>query len=196
MRREWYWALFAAGAFAVGVLGAESYARLAAPGLAAAATLIAGAHPWTVHEVTVVREGPGRSSVLRVQGEVRKQSSDPAPATIVVGRIAVGEVVEVPVVFWTLLLLWPARDGRERWLRAAVGVPVFLALEIAFAGCQLLWPMADASAVLAGDPDPLPLWERCSRFLEAGGGFVLSAASALFTVAAVQWHRRPRELRP
>jgi hypothetical protein len=195
MRHEWYWALVAAGAFAAGALGAESYARLAAPGLAEAATLIAGSHPWKIREVGVIREGPGESAVLRIIGEVRRRREDPAPAAIVVGRVAVGEVVEAPMVFWTLLLVWPARDRRERWLRAALGAPVFLGLEIALAVCQLLYALADASADLAGYPDPLPLWERYSRFLEAGGGFVLSAAAALLTVAALQWYRRPRELR-
>jgi hypothetical protein len=195
MRREGCWALAAAGAIAAGVLGAESYARLAAPGLEAAARLIAAAHPWTVREVAVIREDGAQTAVLRLIGEVRRQSEDPAPAAIVVGRVTVGEVVETPVVFWTLLLVWPARDGRERWLRAALAIPVFLGLEIALTVSQLLYGMADASAELAGYPDPLPLWERCSRFVEAGGGFVVSAAAAILTVAALQWYRRPRELR-
>jgi hypothetical protein len=195
MRREWGWALVAAGALGAGTLGAESYAQLAAPGLAAAATLIAGSRPWKIRDVAVTREGPGRSAVLRIRGEVRRSRSDSAPAAAVVGRVTVGEVVETPMVFWTLLLLWPARDTRERWWRAVLGIPVFLGLEIALTACQLLYAMADASAVLAGDPDPLPLLERCSRFLEAGGGFVLSAAGALLTVTALQWYRRPREVR-
>jgi hypothetical protein len=195
MRREWKWALIATGAIAAGACGAESYARLVAPGLAAVATMVASFHPWRIDDLAVVGGSPGRSAVLRMRGEVRRQRSDPLPAVIVVGRVAVGEVIEAPIVFWTLLLLWPARDGRERWLRAALGVVVFLGLEIAFA-CELLYPMADASAVLAGDPDPLPFWERCSQFVEAGGGFVLSAAAALLTVAALQSYRRRRELRP
>jgi hypothetical protein len=195
MRREWRWALVAAGALTAGALGAESYSRLTAPGLAAVATLIAGSHPWRIRDVEVTREGPGQSAVLRIRGEVRRNRSDAKPAAIVVSGVSVGEVIQTPVVFWTLLLLCPARDARERWWRAAVGAPVFIGLEIAFAACQLLYAMAHASALLAGDPNPLPLWERCARLIEAGGGFVLSAAAALLTVAVLQWYRRPRERR-
>jgi hypothetical protein len=61
---------------------------------------------------------------------------------------------------------------------------VFLALEAATTGCQLLHSMAEASAILAGE-DPVTFWERWSRFLEAGGRFVLEVATALVTVAAV-----------
>ncbi len=192
MPREWSWALVAAGACAVGALGAESYARLAAPGLAGATTLLAGSHPWTVREVAVRREGPGGAAVLRMVGEVRRQGADTAPAAVVVCRIAVGEMVQAPLVFWTLLLLWPAQHARERWLRAALGVPVFLAVAIALAACHTLYAFADASAGLAGDPDPLTFAQRVSEFVEAGGGFVLEVVAALLTVAVSQRHGRPR----
>jgi hypothetical protein len=192
MQREWLWAFAAAGAFAAGVVGAESYARLVAPAFTAAATLIASAHPWTVREVVVTREGPGQAAVLRLTGEVRRYGGDPKPAALVLARVAVGEVIETPLIFWTLLLLWPAGDVREWLLRAALGVGVFLGLEIALTGCQLLHSLADASAVLEGDRAGLSLWGRWSRFIEAGGGFVLEVSAALLTVAAVQRLRRPR----
>jgi hypothetical protein len=191
MRPEWSWALAAAGAFAVGVLGAESYARLAAPVFRESAALMTGALPWTVREVMVSREGAGQAAVLRLTGEVRRDGGDPEPGAVVVSRVAVGEAVEVPVIFWTLLLLWPARDARERLVRALLGLPVFLGLAITLTTCQLIHPMAQASAILAGDSDPVTPLERWSRFVESGGGFVLEVAAALFAVVAARRLRPP-----
>jgi hypothetical protein len=192
MRPEWSWVLAAAGAFAVGALGAESYARLAAPVFGKAAALMTGDLPWRVRGVSVSREGAGQSAVLRLTGEVRRYGGDPEPGAVVVSRVAVGEAVEVPVIFWTLLLLWPARDTRERLVRALLGVPVFLGLAIGLTTCQLIHSMAQASAILLGDSEPVTPLERWSRFIESGGGFVLEVAAALLAVAIAQRLRWPR----
>jgi hypothetical protein len=71
-------------------------------------------------------------------------------------------------------------------IRLGAGIPVFLVLEAATTGCQLVHSMAQASAILAGQPDPLTVWERWSRFLEAGGRFALEVGAALITVTAVR----------
>ena len=93
-----------------------------------------------------------------------------------------GEVIETPLVFWTLVLLWPARTARQRVWRVAAGLPLFLALEAVTTGCQLVHPLAEASALLAGEQDPITVWEYWSRFLEAGGRFGLEVAAALLAV--------------
>jgi hypothetical protein len=72
---------------------------------------------------------------------------------------------------------------RRRLACLALGIPVFLALEASTTGCQLVHSMAQASAMLAGEPDPLTAWERWSRFLEAGGRFALEVCSALSLIA-------------
>jgi hypothetical protein len=173
-------------AFTIGVTCAESYARLAAPYYWAVTTLIATAHPWRVTNIEVTPDSKMHGSVLRLTGEVRRHRDDPAPAAIVVGRVQVGEAIETPVVFWTLVLMWPARTGQQRLARIALAIPVFLALEAMTTACQLIYSMADASAVLAGENDPLTLWERWSRFLEAGGRFVLEVTGAVLVVAAIK----------
>ena len=183
MRREWRWAIAAAAAFMVGATCAEGYARLAAPYYAAVDRLIAEMRPWTIDEVVVANDPRDHGAVLRLTGEVRRQTDDPTPAAKVVSRIQVGEAVETPIVFWTLLLMWPAATSRQRWAYLAIGVPVFLGLEAITTACQLVHSMAAASAIVAGESDPLTLWERWSRFLEAGGRFVLELAAALVTIA-------------
>jgi hypothetical protein len=128
--------------------------------------------------------------VLRLIGEVRRRRRDPKPAALVVSRVEVCEAIETPIVFWTLLFAWPAANARERWLRLAVGAVVFLGLEAATTAVQLMHPLGETSALLARgslsapEDDPLTLWERWSRFLEAGGNFAVAAAGALATLAA------------
>jgi hypothetical protein len=183
MRREWRWAIAGVAALTIGVAGAESYARLAAPYYAAVATLIAQAHPWKILGVVVTEEGSAHGAILQLTGEVRRRRDDPKPAARVVSHVQVGEAVETPLVFWTLLLVWPAVSVPRRLIYLAIGIPVFLGLEAVTTACQLVHSMAEASAVLGGDRDPLTVWERWSRFLEAGGAFAVAVLAALFTVA-------------
>jgi hypothetical protein len=183
VRREWSWALAAVVAFAVGVTCAEGYARLAVPYYAAITEAIAEWHPWKILEVVVAPDEASHGAVVRLVSEVRREREDRRPAAIVVSRVQVGEVIETPIVFWTMVLLWPASSLRQRALRIAVAIPIFLCLEAATTACQLLHPLAEASALLAGERDPLTLWERWSRFLEAGGRFGLEVAAALLSVA-------------
>ena len=191
MRPEWRWGIAAAVALTVGGFCAEPYARLAAPYYAAVDRLVARAHPWSVTEVAVVPDPQSPGVVLRLVGEVRRERSDARPAAIVVSRVQVGEVIATPLVFWTLLLAWPAVASRERWARVAAGVPVFLGLEALTTAAQLIHSMAEAAALLVAGP--LTLWERWSRFLEAGGNFAVAAVGALLTLAvAGGLARRPR----
>jgi hypothetical protein len=188
MRPEGRFALVAAAALASGALLAEPYARLAAPYYAAVDRLLAAQHAWTIEQVAVAPDPGGRGSVLRLVGEVRRQRGDAGPAALVTTRVQVGEAIETPLVFWTLLLAWPAASGRQRWLCLALGAAMFLVLEAATTGVQLMHSLAEAAAMLehgsrAQADEPLTLWERWSRFLEAGGSFVLAVAAALATLA-------------
>jgi hypothetical protein len=189
VRREWRIGLGAALALAGGAALAEPYAHLALPYYAAVDRLIARAYPWSIAEVGVTAAPGGHGKVLRLVGEVRRERGDARPAALVVSRVEVGQAIETPLVFWTLLLAWPAANGRERWVRLAVGVAMCLGLEAVTTAVQLVHSMGETSALLA-QPSPPPsdggaltVWERWSRFLEAGGTVAVSAAAALVTLA-------------
>jgi hypothetical protein len=188
MPPELRWALAAALALAIGVTCAEPYARLAAPYYAAIDRMISADHPWEIDRVGV-EPGKSNSAELQIHASVRRHADDPRPQARVVGRVQVGEVIETPVVFWTLLLLWPAASARQRLLRALIGVPAFLVLEAVTTATQLILPMAQASAILAGEDDAVTVWDHWSRFLEAGGQFVLVCGGAALVTA---WPHRVR----
>ena len=192
MRREWLWLGAAVMAFAIGASCAETYARLAAPYYATVAARIADSRPWRILDVAVVHDDASHGPVLRLTSEVSQHRGDVHPAALVDSSVQVGEVVETPLVFWTLLLFWPAQTLRQRGLRLFIGIPVFLGLETATTVCQLLHPLAEASALLAGESHPVTVWERWSRFLEAGGRFVLEVAAALIPVALTSKVRSDR----
>jgi hypothetical protein len=178
MRPELRWAAAALAALTLGVLIAEPYARIASPYYAAVARLAAAFHPWQISSVDVQPGSSGQGAELKLYGLVRRTRESP-PGAEVIGRVQVGAVVETPLVYWTLILAWPAASMRTRWLRAAAAVPGFLLLEALTTPAQLLLPMAQASAMLWGDQDPLTSWDLWSRFLEAGGQFVISAGVAV-----------------
>ncbi len=182
MRREWTWVLAITVAFLLGSTCAAAYARLATPYYTVVAQAIAAGYPWRIVEVTVSQDESNHSAILRLTGEVRRSQAARRPAASVVSRVQVGEVIETPLVFWTLVLLWPARTARQRVWRVATGFPIFLLLEAVTTGCQLVHPLAEASALLAGEQNPITLWEHWSRFLEAGGRFGLEVAAALLVV--------------
>lgn len=190
MRRQWRWALAAVAALALGAVGAEAYATLAAPYYQIAARWIARGHPWDVVSIEVApsRSGPGK--ILRLTGTVRKHIDDSQPVGKLISKLQVATVVESPVIFWALLLLWPLPSHRERLLVLALGIPIFLGLETVTTVCQLLNPFAYGSAMLAGDPEPVTLWERWSRFIEAGGRVALAVTAALIAIALTQLARR------
>jgi hypothetical protein len=173
-------------ALTLGSIGGERYAAAAAPYYAYVARLIAHAHPWQI--VTVELTPPDAKSVrvLRLIGQVRRDSGDQDPSATVVQKLQVGEVVEAFAVFWPMLLLWPAASTRQRLLLCLLGIPVFLILEAATTGVQLLHSLPQASAMLNGETDPVTPWERYSRFLEAGGRFVLEVCAVLLTVGAAK----------
>jgi hypothetical protein len=155
---------------------------------------MAANHPWDVQEVAVAPGKSNLSAELQLQGYVRRHREDRAPAARVVGRVQVGEAVETPLLFWCLLLVWPATSLGQRVARLIVGVPVWLGLEALTTASQLMLPLAQASAILAGDNDPVTGWDRWSRFLEAGGQFVIVCAGAI-TVAALTGRRYAPEPR-
>jgi hypothetical protein len=205
VRREIRWGVTAIAALGVGVMLAQPYARVAAPGYAALARLIAADRPWEVKTVAVAPSPSQLGAELRLDGYVRRHREDPRPAARVVGRVQVGEAIETPLLFWALLLAWPATHLRQRIVRLGIGVPVWLGLEAITTTCQLLLPMAQASAILAsGDRDAVTSWDHWSRFLEAGGQFVIVCGAAaviggstMRTVGArsplrLHWRRRLR----
>ena len=185
MPLKWLWVIAAVSALAIGTAGARSYARLAAPYYRFVAEVLADGRPWQVVSVDVRPSASGPGWVLALVGLVREFSTDRAPAAKLVSKLQVAAVAESPVIFWTILLVWPAGAGRERLSRLALGIPVFLLLEAATTVCQLMNPLAYASAVLAGEPDPVTPWEHWSRFLEEGGRVVLALAVAAVTATAV-----------
>jgi hypothetical protein len=85
-----------------------------------------------------------------------------------------------------MLLPWPAASVRERLTRIAVGLPIFIGLEVITTTVQLLHNLPEASVLLAGEKNPLTLWERWSRFLEAGGRFVIEACAVVLTKVIAQ----------
>jgi hypothetical protein len=189
VRSELRWGLAAAAALTFGVTCAAPYARLAAPFYAAVDRRIALHRPW---EVTDVEVRPGKSNLtaeLQLQADVFRYQGAPNRAARVIGRVQVGEVVETPLVFWTLLLMWPAASIRQRVIRVLIGIPVFLGLEAITTATQLILPMAQASAMLAGDPNPVTPWDHWSRFLEAGGQFVLASGFAILVAAMIRRSR-------
>jgi hypothetical protein len=183
MRRNLRYVLAATVALILGATFAETYARLAIPYYEVVTSVIADLHPWRVLDLSLDRGRSNPGASLRMTGEVRRSRDDLEPAARVIIDVQVGEVIETPVVFWAVVFVWPMTTLRRRLVCVAVGIPMFLVLEAATTGCQLVHSMADASAMLAGEADPLTAWERWSRFLEAGGRFALELCAAVLTVA-------------
>lgn len=183
MRPEWRRALLAVVALVVASICAHGYARVAASYYAAVDRFVAIGYPWDILSVSVEPSDVSPGSVLRLVGDVRRHANDERPAARVVARVQVGEAVETPVVFWTMLLLWPAATVRQRLVRCALGLPIFLGLETITTAVQLIHNLPEASALLAGETDPITIWERWSRFLEGGGRFAVEVCAVLLTVA-------------
>ena len=195
-RREWFWLIGAVAALALGATCGAGYSRLATPYYATVAAWIATLHPWNAAdrwEITevAVRNEPDHGSALRLTADMYRNRDDKAPTARVVTRLRVGEVVEAPLVFWTLLVLWPAPCLRRRLTYLAAGIPLFLCLEAATTASQLVQSMPAISAMVAGESDPHSAWERWSGFLESGGRFMMETAAALLTVGIVE-ALRPR----
>lgn len=186
MRPEIRWALAATLALAIGVTCAEPYARLAAPYYAAVARFLSLGHPWIIDSVMVNPGTKSPSPELQLVGEVRRAPDDPLYAGKIISHVQVGEAVETPLVFWALLLVWPANSMRQRWIRLAIGIPVFLGVEAVTTGIQLMHSMAEVSAILAGELNPVTPWEHWSRFLEGGGQFVLACGFAILVLASTK----------
>jgi hypothetical protein len=193
VRPEIRWGIAAVIALVIGVTLAKPYARLAAPSYAAFARLIADDRPWDIAAIAVAPAESHMGAELRLEGSVRRHREDPRPAARVIGRVQVGEAIETPLLFWTLLLVWPAKSREQRLVRIGVGLPVWLGLEVITTTCQLMLPLAQASAILAsGDRESVTAWDHWSRFLEAGGQFVIVCGGAML-VAGSTGRIRPRK---
>src|ERR1700737_2532110 len=107
MGLERRWLIAAMAALLVGALGAEIYARLAAPYYRTAATWVARGRPWTITQVDVTPDAPRPGIFVRLHGEVRAAATPPCPAAPLIGRVQAGAAIEGPLIFWTLLLAWP-----------------------------------------------------------------------------------------
>ncbi len=166
----------------VGALGADPYARLTAPYYEALAALVARSHPWVVTGIDVGADGNHPGLFLRLHGDVHRLGNAAAAARVVT-RVQAGGVIEAPLIFWTIVLAWPRRTLRARLLLLACAIPMAIALDGITTVCQLLNGFAEASAVIAGNPNPLTPWERWSRFIESGGRDVLALCGALATLA-------------
>jgi hypothetical protein len=184
MRSEYRWALAFTAGLGFAVLGAKPYARLAAPCYEAVASMLALGHPWDVVSVEVA-EPPGNvGALLRLRGLVYESSASLTPSFRMTGKLQVAAAAQSPLIFWTVLVLWPAGTLRRRVTTLGLGLPAFVLLEAATTVCQLMNPLAYASAVLAGTRDPVTVWECWSRFLEDGGRAGLALVAAVLTAAA------------
>lgn len=177
------WVIVAAAFLVAGAVGARSYAQLTAPYYRATATLMARGHPWTIGSIDVVQESERPGTFLRLSGDVRRALTDTQPAAVLATRVQAGAVIEGPLVFWTVLLLWPAASTRRRLGLFACAIPIFATLEMATTTSQLLNGFAEASAMLRGDQNPVTPWDRWSRFIDSGGRDVLAICGALMVIA-------------
>lgn len=194
MRPEWRWGLAFAAALALAALGARSYARLAAPAYLSIARVLAAGRPWRILSVEVSDPPAAAGAVLRLTGLVYETTGSARPLFRMVGKLQAAAAVEAPLIFWTVLGLWPVQGPRQRIVALALGLPVFVGLETATTVCQLMNPLAWASAVLAGEHDPVTAWEHWSRFLEDGGRPVLALGAAALTAGlAAAMAARPRQ---
>jgi hypothetical protein len=184
MRRELGWALIGAAALAIGTIGAEPYVRVLSPYYLSVGRWIARGHPWTISDVEIGADINGPGSVLRMTGTIRRRDVESEPVYRIVSRLQVAAVAESPVIFWTVLAVWPLGSARRRLGALLLGIPVFLGLEAATTVCQLLNGWAYGAEVLAGNENTLTSWEHWSRFLENGGRLAVALGAAILTVAA------------
>ncbi len=192
MRLEFRVLLIVAVALTLGATCAESYARFASGFYAAATRLVAIGEPWRITKVEVATDPSNTPPVLRLFAEVRRRAQDVDPAVRAVTRMQVAAVIQVPLIFWTTLLAWPHGSRRRLGITLALGVPVFLLLEVLTTALQLTYKLAAASLILAGHGEQVPMSEYWSGFLEDGGRFVVVVVAALFVVGAARWLTEPR----
>jgi hypothetical protein len=105
----------------------------------------------------------------------------PDPRGRAVASTPAGHALVAPLVVGVALVAWPAAGRREHAARAAVALPLLVAL------VALDTPAVLAATVWTAFPDadpslPLPRW---AAFLQAGGRVALAAAIAGLAVAVV-----------
>jgi hypothetical protein len=161
--------------------------RFAMPFYSVVSRCIADIRGWKVEslELRSSDRGPyGHALVLT--GSV-SASPDNGRWARVVTKLGVGAIVETPLVFWLLLVLWPTRSSREWGWSIFAAVPIFLVLEAATTITQLIHNLPDAEAILAGDLHPVTSWQVWSRFLEEGGRFAVVVLGASMAVSLGRW---------
>jgi hypothetical protein len=155
-----------------------------APFDAVVARLLFLGEPWTVAGLEVVGGDTAGASVLQLRAEVRRSAADTDPAARVRTQLQVGAVAETPLLFFSLLLIWPSRSWQWRLMAMGLAAPVWLLLQALATTLPLADDVFTAAAILAGAHDPLTALERWSRFLESGGRIALAISAALLTGAA------------
>ena len=193
MRRELRWLLLAGGCLLAGAFGAQAYATRAAPAYRHAVIWLTRGLPWSVRDIEVSPDPPHPGIFLRLHGEVRPvmpgagtaatASAADSRVAHLVTRVQVGAAVEAPLIFWMMLLAWPAATARRRAALLLTGIPIYGCLELLTTVSQLLSGFSAGAAALAGHSEANTPLESWSRFLESGGRDVLAVGAALITAA-------------
>lgn len=178
------------------VAGADQYVRSMAPYYAAVARAVAAGGPWEISGASVASAAGGTGSVIRLTGTVRRTRADAVPAAVVVAKLHAGAALQLPLIYWTIVLASAPLSRRHAVRLIAAALPAFLLLEAASTVAELLSAFADTSRALAGGaPDALTPWAAWAGFLEGGGRIALAAAGALMIVG-ISLPRRARAPRP
>lgn len=173
-------------AVATGVLLEHPLARMLVPWYTVASRAWSTGQAWRVESVGLRARGTGLGEEMQLHGQVARSRGDAEAAGLAVAHLQLGRVVVTPLIYWAIVACWPALSWGQRCWRMALGVPVYLALEGVTTAAQLVAPMAQASALLAGESDPMTLWLRWSNFLEAGGQFAVDITAGLATIVLAQ----------
>lgn len=164
---------------AVAPLAAPFYARLMAPYYGLVASVVGDLCGWDIVGVVVADSDAGHGARLRLTGDIYARPTDRLPTARSVSDVAVGEVVETPLVYLGILCLWPLPRGVARWRLLALSLPGLLLLEALTTVAQLLHAMPALARMVAGLPDTVALVDRWTTFLSAGGGVVLDCLVAV-----------------
>ncbi|HEY4209988.1 MAG TPA: hypothetical protein VGM84_00795 [Steroidobacteraceae bacterium] len=192
MRRDVPRVIIALAALLAAAVYSESYARLMSPAYLVVARFLADNQPW---DITAVEVEPGKADIhgeLHLRADIRRHLGDSKPVARVVGHLQVGSVVETPLIFWAILLLWPSGSGERTLLAILAGIPVAIALEALTTVAQLVAPLAGASALIAGQAHGATL-EKWSALLEEGGRVVICVLAALLVIALARRLAEPPE---
>lgn len=184
-------------ALAAAAGAAGPYARSMAPYYVAVARTMAAGRPWEISAISVGADARGAGTVIRLTGTVRRARADAAPAAVVVGKLHAGAALQLPLIYWTVVLSW-ALGSRPRCVQLiASAVPMLLLLEAGSTVAELLNAFADASRALGSEATGMAAaWAGWVAFLESGGRIALAVAGALFVAGVGLQRRLPSRMRP